>query len=600
MWLSRIAGAAALAAAASAAPGAARADDSAAASWVYFPGMNAVDGCGEVCVSSDPRFKCLGTVPSLAQCESLCAADAACAIMTWSSSTNNCWTRPDGVWQLTDGATGITAGCDASRVPGCAPPPPYTNLNVSVGVGLAVGVPLHALAPAVALDFWLPTDPTYGEKWANAGVLGIDLTSAALRTYAAALAPALLRLGGSPEDSIVFDAAGTCTPGGGGQPPGPYYCSQVRPYVYGCLSPARWEAVLAFASDVGFKIAFGLNGCFGRTSADTPMDMSNARAIMEATASSPHAAALAYFELSNEVVPQTISAAQWVADAAVLKNMSEAIFGARGLAAPPLVGPDQGGAAVEEVVAALAGRVGALAAITYHQYPQCTAPDAGAAFVMLPSCLSQLGRAAAGYANSSQTIAGLATWLGEGADHSGGGIPGLTDTFRSSFYYATLIGAAPASGVELMARQCLNGGDYELLQRGSFAPNPDFWVIWLAKKVLRQGARALNATSSAPALDSGLQVFAFDASAASGGATALLAINAHASNTYYLTLGGANLEGPRVEWHVSGDVAAVHGPVAINGRVMGGDLPPVAELGARAAAGSVLVVAPASIVFVAV
>jgi heparanase 1 len=571
----------------------------AAPSWLYFADTKAVVGCGDTCVSSDPRFKCLGTVPSLVQCEALCRADATCRILTWSSATSNCWSRRDGVWQPVD-APGMTTGCDASRVPSCSPPPPYTDLNVSVSVGGEAGTPLHALAPAVALDFWLPTDPTYGEKWANAGVLGIDLTSAELRKYAAALAPALLRLGGSPEDSIVFDAAGTCVPGGGGQPPLPYYCSQVHPYVYGCLSPARWEAVLAFASEVGYSIAFGLNGCFGRTGADASMDFSNARAIMEATAASPHAAALAFWELSNEVVPRTISAAQWVADAAVLRNMSTAIFGARGLVAPPLVGPDQGGAAVEDVVGALAGRVGALAAITYHQYPQCTAPPTSTAFVMLPSCLAQLGEAAAGYANSSQAIAGLATWLGEGADHSGGGIPGLTDTFRSSFYYASLVGAAPLAGVELMARQCLNGGDYELLQRGSFAPNPDFWILWLAKKVLRQGARALNATSSAPALASGLQVFSFDASAASGGATALLVVNTHASNTYFLSLGGVNLAGPRVEWHVTGDVAAVHGPIAINGHVMSGDLPPIAELGARAAAGSVLVVAPASIAFVAV
>ena len=70
-------------------------------------------------------------------------------------------------------------------------------------------------------------------------------------------------------------------------------------------------------------------------------------------------------------------------------------------------------------------------------------------------------------------------WAGETADHSGGGIPGLTDTFRSCLYYAWQLGALPAAGVPLAARQCLSGGDYELLQRVGFAPNPDFWVAWL-------------------------------------------------------------------------------------------------------------------------
>lgn len=438
-------------------------------------------------------------------------------------------------------------------------------------------------------------------------MLGIDLGDASLRAYAAALAPALLRLGGSPEDSIVFDADGSCAPGGGGQPPGPYYCSQVHPYVYGCLSPARWEAVLEFADDVGMKIAFGLNGCFGRTGADAPMDLSNARALMRATAASPHAAALSHWELSNEVVPNTISAAQWVADAAALRNLSLEIFGAAGLPAPPLVGPDQGGAAVADVVAALGGRAGALAAITYHQYPQCTAPGGGEPFALLPSCLAQLPAAASGYAASASAIKGLQTWSGEGADHSGGGIPGLTDTFRSSFYYAVQLGALPASGVELMARQCLSGGDYELLQRGSFAPNPDFFVVWLLRQLALRGARALNVTSSAPQALSGLFVYAFDANAGKGvgppgAATTLLAINAHAQNAYHVHLAGANLAGPRAEWHLAGNLSAVHGPVSVNGHVLGGapPLPAVESLALPAAAGDLLVVGPASIAFVMV
>jgi hypothetical protein len=181
----------------------------------------------------------------------------------------------------------------------------------------------------------------------------------------------VLRLGGSPEDSITFDADGSCVAGGGDGPFAPYYCSQVHPYTYGCLTPARWEAVLEFADAVGFKIAFGLNGCWGRPGASDPMDFSNARALMEATAASPHARALAYWELSNEVVPRTIAAAQWVADALVLKGMSEAAFGAKGLPAPPVVGPDQAaGTAISEVVQALGGKGGQLAAVVYHQYPR--------------------------------------------------------------------------------------------------------------------------------------------------------------------------------------------------------------------------------------
>lgn len=302
--------------------------------------------------------------------------------------------------------------------------------------------------------------------------------------------------------------------------------------------------------------------------------------------------------LSNEVVPNTIHAEQFVADVIRLQNMSDAIFREKGLSLPAFVGPDQGGAAVGDVVNALKNASGVLAAVTYHQYPQCTAP--ASTFAMSPSCLMQLPQAASSYASVTATVKGLAAWSGEGADHSGGGVPGLTDTFRSSFYYATQIGALPLNGVELMARQCLSGGDYELLQRfpnASFAPNPDFYILLLAKTLFRAGARAFNVSSSAPALLSGLQVYAFDGSAVSGGDTTLLLINAHVANTYFVR--PLNVLGKRTEWHVSGDLRSPHGPVAVNGKAMlPGEVPNLPAIGVPQCCGNAIVVQPATIVFV--
>jgi hypothetical protein len=80
-----------------------------------------------------------------------------------------------------------------------------------------------------------------------------------------AVGPGLLRMGGSPEDSLVYDADGTCVPGSGGKGPGAptgYYCSQVTPYVYDCLTPARWEALLAYVAGTGMKLVLGLNGAY--------------------------------------------------------------------------------------------------------------------------------------------------------------------------------------------------------------------------------------------------------------------------------------------------------------------------------------------------
>ena len=57
-------------------------------------------------------------------------------------------------------------------------------------------------------DFWESTDPTYGQKWENAGILTVNLTNENLITLASAVSPAYLRIGGSPEDSIVYNVTG--------------------------------------------------------------------------------------------------------------------------------------------------------------------------------------------------------------------------------------------------------------------------------------------------------------------------------------------------------------------------------------------------------
>ena len=492
----------------------------------------------------------------------------------------------------------------------CGPRPPHpntTSLTAAIDSSVALGrtSPLH---PAVALDFWRSDDPTFGQKWGRSSALTIDLTSPVLRAAARALAPAVLRLGGSPEDSLVFDVDGTCVPGSGGDGPyAPYFCSQVHPYTYDCLSGARWQELLEFAADTGLKIALGLNGCFGRPSANASMDYSNAEAVFAATAASPHATDGFYgFELSNEVVPNTITPAAWGKDAAALQALARTAFAAKGLPPPPLVGPDQSCCDAQVEVMAATPQ-GVLTALTFHQYPQCTDPGPGSGLALQPACLAAIDSHSAGAVAAAG--GGPAVWMGEGADHSGGGVPGLTDTFRSSYYTAWLYGASAAAGVELTARQCLSGGDYELLQRdqGGFSPNPDFWVVYLFKALIggAQGATAYNVTHSAPPTTTGVRLFAFSSAQGSQAtpSLALLAVNLQTDTPVAVTLAGQGTGGARVEYHLSGNASQVHGEVQCNGRVLSMDPsthapPPVQGLGVAAPAGSLLVLQPGGIAFV--
>ena len=50
------------------------------------------------------------------------------------------------------------------------------------------------------MDWWKPTDGSNGEKWGDASILWLNLSNPTLINLTKALTPAMLRLGGSPED----------------------------------------------------------------------------------------------------------------------------------------------------------------------------------------------------------------------------------------------------------------------------------------------------------------------------------------------------------------------------------------------------------------
>ena len=363
--------------------------------------------------------------------------------------------------------------------------------------------------------------------------------------------------------------------------------------MYGCLTPARWEALLEFAATTGLRLVLGLNGCAGRLSAAGAMDLSNAHALLRATAASPHRAALYGLELSNEVIGSTVDPAAWGRDMDALRALTAEVLGAP----LPLAGPDD--ASPAHLGAGLnATQPGTLSALTYHHYPGCT--PAGY-FALSPGCLQIIDDWGDLFSRVGAPR-GVPTWAGETAGHGGGGVAGLTDSFTSSLYYAWQLGALPLHGVELSARQALVGGDYELLSRDTLAPNPDWWVLWLFKRLVGGGGRAFNVTLSAPVARTGVRVFAFSAAPGAGGARALLALSLNTVGaTMRVALGGAGVGGARREWHLSGPLGVSGGAVACNGvpLAMGsaGELPDWRALGVGVAAGEDLVLAPSTVVF---
>lgn len=435
----------------------------------------------------------------------------------------------------------------------------------------------------------------YGEKWGNASCLTIDLENPRLRAAAAALAPAVLRLGGSPEDSVVFDTGG-CVPGA---PFEGFACSQTGSKTYGCLTPARWTALLQFAHDTGLQLVYGLNACYGRANGTAPMDVSNAEALMRYTATEVDpavASALYGFELGNEISDK-VDAAALGADVGRLAAVAQALWGNNHskYPGPVFIAPDADHINATYFSGVAAAAHGNVSVLTYHQYVNCL-PAAG--FVLPPACLEKLRDPVAVLAPVAAT-AGAQLWSGEGAEHSGGGIAGLTDTFASSFFTAFKLGTLSSLGVATTVRQCLCGGDYELVDRHTFLPNPDFWLMWMWKTLT--GVKAYRAEVQPGPAAAGLRAFATSGSDADGASVVVVVVNLATDTAFDVTLAGADVVGNQARWLLTGDVKGK--AVSVNGEpplALAGDAVPAFPKPADVKSNSVLHMPPASIAFVRV
>ena len=104
------------------------------------------------------------------------------------------------------------------------------------------------------------------------------------------------------------------------------------------------------------------------------------------------------------------------------------------------------------------------------------ASSAAAGLAMNASCIDDRIAATVQKFGHITSKHGLALWVGEGALHASSGVDGMTNTFVSSLWYAHTLGQLARNGVGMLSRQTLLGGDYEIVNRTTGAPNPDFYV----------------------------------------------------------------------------------------------------------------------------
>lgn len=350
-------------------------------------------------------------------------------------------------------------------------------------------------------DFW----PSTKDKWSTCGALTTDLTNIDLIFLARQFKGSLLRLGGSPADFLLYDVyPGACSESnlnktqkhGSG-----YYCPIWDQVVGQCLTLERWQEINEFAHKAGLSIAFDLNACWGRDSASAEMDFSMIEGLINATASGKYSSVFA-FEFGNEVYTN-VEAKQYGNDMRKLKDIIAAAWGTNmkgrklqednKLSIPLLVGPDNGDGSMSadylDKMLESAGGNDTMLAATVHSYGE--ACNAIPGYILNVTCLDEVSGTTPGKFGAITKAHGVELWDGEGALHGNSGVDGYTNVFTSSFWYVHQMANLARLGVSMMARQTLLGGDYELIDKSTTQPNPDYWALALWYKIV--GSDVLDA-----------------------------------------------------------------------------------------------------------
>jgi heparanase len=418
---------------------------------------------------------------------------------------------------------------------------------------------VHSVAPEyISFNFDWHLNTEEPPAWVNSSVLAINLTDPNLRTLTAALSPAHLRIGGSEGDNVTYAFGGAPCPAN----------------TSFCLTPARWAEIVEFASATGVSIAFGLNAMAGRP-AGGHWDPSSAAAFLAACAAANLTApgTLFAFEFGNELEYKVNNTA-YAEDVVGLRATLDALWPAGGAAGPrpKLIANDENPSVPTwNTILPIAGPSMDIA--TWHLYDgyglDPTLPGKAWDRGFLDTTVSTaapLLKAAAGFLAGGGQIA-----VGETAMAWHSGQNGTTNGYLSGPWFITQLGYL-ASTHAFQCRQTLLGGNYELVDKWTLTPNPDYWTALLWKRVM--GAGVLAATSNS----SDVIAFAHCGGPAAGGGVAVAWVNLANETSYTVDVTGlaAGAPVPRHEYHLTAVPGDYRG-IALNGAQLtyaGGALSP--------------------------
>ena len=473
--------------------------------------------------------------------------------------------------------------------------PEHATVGLLPSAGEEIPRPHRRLDPrflSVAIDFacligapwWEGTRRTrvgFGHERATP----VDLTDPRLLRHAQALVPAFLRLGGSEADRIWYSQEHGSSLGKptdqttstGGRPRGRRSASAFR----SVLTRTRWNEVSDFARRSGCELFVTLNAGAGPRDSHGRWDPTNAQELV--TYAAHRGDPVSVWEFGNEVSGfpfihgpgSRVSAGRYAADFTVFHDMirrhaPDARTAGLASAYWPLVG---------EMLPFTPWVVNRLErvpdVITWHYYPQQSSRGllatrrADPFKVLRPwrlngsahwarrvlrharrvgedarYSLGEPGHPAgdagdpsgeAGHPAGDAAYTTPQVWLGETGHALYGGEPGVSDRFVAGIWWLDQLGLMARSGVRVVVRQSLVGGDYGLLDTETVTPRPDYWNSLLWKRLMGQHVYAPFYNGSPH-----LRVYAHNTPHLEGGVSFLL-INVHRETEIQVALDASTL-----------------------------------------------------------
>jgi len=448
--------------------------------------------------------------------------------------------------------------------------------------------------------WWGPT------KGVRHGVAGdktepLNLSDARLRTYAKALSPAMLRIGGTEADRMCYRMGKKSAPTSDSQRfPIPQSVQVSRQFqeLPGegrglfhefVLRKGLWRRLHDFIADSGFSLLFTLSAGPADRNADGAWVEENARRLIMWTLRKK--LPVAALELGNEVnafpfihgIKSRVSGKRYAEDFERLGRMARRLDPSIVLVGPAsAVWPGIG--EPNPIMRVLCASPAAmyLDAVSWHWYPQQSSFGRVATRrvnegnMLNARCLDEVVRRKARIDTSiahaaSRRLTGKQpeNWVTETAHALYGGEPGLSDTFVSTLWWLDELGLLASLGVSKVFRQSLVGARYGLLDGDSMDPRPDYFASFLWKKLM--GRQVLTLPPENPA-GSKLRIYAHADKAGQTAARTILAINTSRKSTFVLSTEGAAKKNRMDRYLLQGDGSFASRTLLVNGVRAGDDL----------------------------